>query len=336
MALSPDGAHFYITDSPRDPTVHGSLWVVDASSGVVGSEIQVGEGESRVAVSPDGSSIYVSTAQDDKVSVIDAQRGAVVQTIGLGVNDTTGNVSGVGLNATGLVTSPDGSLLYVSEYAADRVAVIDTRSHSVARNITVGEAPVAVAASADGSRVYALNQAGINGIGSVSVVDTGSSAVIQTINVGRGPVAFALSPAGAQLAVLNSGDLTISVIDVGSGAVSRTIQLSDEAGGIAVAVGRVSDLHDSREHRGDGDHRHPRLDDLAVSRGTDSRTGRGLDRRVGALRAARRRGSGAVPNRVNVACSVGRCHVVASTSPESRPRPAGASRGRAGRRVMRQ
>jgi YVTN family beta-propeller protein len=235
MALSPDGAHFYITDSPRDPTVHGSLWVVDASSGVVGSEIQVGEGESRVAVSPDGSSIYVSTAQDDKVSVIDAQRGAVVQTIGLGVNDTTGNVSGVGLNATGLVTSPDGSLLYVSEYAADRVAVIDTRSHSVARNITVGEAPVAVAASADGSRVYALNQAGINGIGSVSVVDTGSSAVIQTINVGRGPVAFALSPAGAQLAVLNSGDLTISVIDVGSGAVSRTIQLSDEAGGIAVA-----------------------------------------------------------------------------------------------------
>ena len=35
------------------------------------------------------------------MSVIDAQTGAVAQTIGLGVNDTTGNVSGVGLNPPG-------------------------------------------------------------------------------------------------------------------------------------------------------------------------------------------------------------------------------------------
>ena len=192
MALSPDGSHLYVTNPPLDNT-NGSLWVMDADSGVVAQDIPVGQGESRVAVSPDGSSIYVSTAEDDEVSVIDAHSGAVAQTIGLGVNDTTGNVSGVGLNPTGLATSPDGSILYVSEFAASRIALIDTRSHSVARNITVGEGPVGVTVSADGSRVYVLNQLGINGIGSVSVIDSTSSAVTQTIDVGRGPSAIAVS-----------------------------------------------------------------------------------------------------------------------------------------------
>jgi YVTN family beta-propeller protein len=234
MALSPDGSHLYVTNPPLDLT-NGSLFVMDAGSGVVVQDIPVGQGESRVAVSPDGSSIYVSTAQDDKVSVIDAHSGAVSQTIGLGLNDTTGNVSGVGLNPTGLATSPDGSILYVSEFAASRIALIDTRSHSVARNITVGEGPVGVTASADGSRVYVLNQLGINGIGSVSVIDATSSAVIQTINVGRGPSALAVSRDGAWVYVANNADLTISVIDARGGVVSRTVKLSDQPAGIAVA-----------------------------------------------------------------------------------------------------
>ena len=104
---------------------------------------------------------------------------------------------------------------------ASRIALIDTRSHSVARNITVGEGPVGVTASADGSRVYVLNQLGINGIGSVSVIDSTSSAVTQTIDVGRGPSAIAVSHDGAWVYVANNGDLTISVIDVRGGVISE-------------------------------------------------------------------------------------------------------------------
>jgi YVTN family beta-propeller protein len=69
--------------------------------------------------------------------------------------------------------------------------------------------PVALLETADGKKLYVVNQ----GDGTVSVIDTVARTVSKTINLGHSsPVRAAISPEGAALFVLNQGDSTVSVI----------------------------------------------------------------------------------------------------------------------------
>ena len=56
--------YIYVTDRSRD-----TLWIIDPSD-YSKTEIAVGEGPLGVAVSPDGSHVYVSNRDDNTVSVV--------------------------------------------------------------------------------------------------------------------------------------------------------------------------------------------------------------------------------------------------------------------------
>jgi YVTN family beta-propeller protein len=75
---------------------------------------------------------------------------------------------------------------YITNEPAGTVSVIDTAANTVIATITVGNQPVGVAATPDGSKVYVAN----SNANTVSVIATATNTVIATITVGSGPVAF--------------------------------------------------------------------------------------------------------------------------------------------------
>ena len=90
----------------------------------VTANVPVGEGPWDVAVSPDGSRVYVANSFGESVSVIDAATNTVTATIALG--DRPYDVA----------VSPDGTRLYATDLRGG-VSVIDTATNTVTATIRI-------------------------------------------------------------------------------------------------------------------------------------------------------------------------------------------------------
>ena len=174
---------------------------------VVKSTINVASSPTAVAVSPDGTLLYVArgidNGLDDSVSVIDTATGVLVTSIP------------VGKYPAALVLSPDGTRLYVANQLSNNVSVIETHptSPTVVATIPVGTAPRGVAMAPSGNRLYVSNSSS----NTVSEIDTLSTSptvntVVATIPVGTGPIGLGVSPNGLYLYVANYGSANVSVI----------------------------------------------------------------------------------------------------------------------------
>ena len=106
LVLSPDGSQLYVTDDGPDPYTAGTVTVIDTSERLRVANDHGGPVPAGIAVSRDGSRVYVANGgHDDTVSVIDTRSGAVAQTIGLGPNRNphfVSGASGFGLNPQGV------------------------------------------------------------------------------------------------------------------------------------------------------------------------------------------------------------------------------------------
>src|SRR6516164_6302761 len=142
--------HAYITNEGSSTV----SVISTATNTVTGIPIPVGSLPIGVAVTPDGSRVYV------------ANQGAVegvgtVSVISTATNTVTGIPIPVGSYPFGLAVTPDGSKVYVTNavYATGTVSVISTATNTVTGiPISVGRAPVGVAVTPDGSKVYVANR----------------------------------------------------------------------------------------------------------------------------------------------------------------------------------
>lgn len=122
-------------------------------------------------------------------------------------------------------------LLYVTNPGSDCVTVIDKQLDRVVATIAVGESPMGIVTSRDGSRVYVAN----SGSNNISVIDTAANRVMTTIdNFGYGPAELALSGDGQWLYATNPDADNVSVIDTVSNTVVRRIPVGRRPAGIAV------------------------------------------------------------------------------------------------------
>ncbi len=191
----------YITNQ-GDMTVS----VIDTATNTVTATVIVESSPTGVAVSPDGSRVYVANLGSNMVSVIDATKTppAVIA-----------NVTVIGSSPFGVAVSQDGSRVYVTNRDSNNVSVIDATKTPpvVIAAVAVGGSPLGVAVSPDGSRVYVANGGG--GAAGVSVIDTTKTppVVSATLRVGISPFGVAVSPDGSRAYVTNSFSSTVSVID---------------------------------------------------------------------------------------------------------------------------
>jgi autotransporter-associated beta strand protein/YVTN family beta-propeller protein len=184
VALSPDGNLAYVSDwggrLPRGgdltATSAGTDVVIDsrgvAASGVVSfvnlttglqaAQVLTGLHPSALALSQDGSSLYVANANSDTVTAVDTQAKAVKETILVRPDPTFP----YGSAADGLALSPDGRTLFVASAGNNAIAVVELPNAQHTNSLVQGFFPTdwyPGAVVADSNYVYVAN---VKGLGS--------------------------------------------------------------------------------------------------------------------------------------------------------------------------
>jgi phospholipase C len=160
LAPTPDGSTLYVT-------CDDGLFTIDLHGGRVRSSDPALAKAHGLAVTPDGTQLFVTLPEADRVAVLETQSGRLVASIG------------VGKEPWGVVVTTDGSAAYVANANEDTLSVIDTASLAASPSrITVGHIPTALAATDDA--VWVAN----NTSSTISVIDVASAAVTATIDLG--------------------------------------------------------------------------------------------------------------------------------------------------------
>ncbi|CAJ37323.1 YncE family protein [Methanocella arvoryzae] len=181
MMLNPYGHEVESVDSGKSD----SLYIIDTERDVVMDTSDVRYMPRDIAVSPDGSLLYVtcmngSMTDKGNVRVLDAR--SYAQT---GVID-------VGPEPNGIVATPDGKYLYVVTPADYSLTVIDAAAGNVTAKISFGtyNKPYGITISPRGDRVYAT--VGDWPAGKVVAVDTATNVIVGSASVGSWPAGLAL------------------------------------------------------------------------------------------------------------------------------------------------
>ncbi len=149
-------------------TSNNTVSVIDQSSNQVVATVAVGHYPARVAISPNGSLVYVANIGDNTVSVINTMTQAVSATIS------------VPNGATALIVSPDNTRVYVSgaNAGAYYISEINTSTNSV---VASSQMPMDIAQglaiTPDGKTVYAGSTTG-----KVAVIDTATLTLTTAIS----------------------------------------------------------------------------------------------------------------------------------------------------------
>jgi YVTN family beta-propeller protein len=149
-----------------------------------------------------------------------------------------GKTSRIGLNGhplpAGIAFSADGKLAYVALSRSNTLAVIDTTTLEMVKEIEIGMAPFSVAVAGDrvfvsnragrrataddtvapssGARVVTDSVTGSSTTGTLSVIDA-KNGTVHDVLVGLQPAQLALNPQGTLLAVANAHSDSVSMID---------------------------------------------------------------------------------------------------------------------------
>jgi YVTN family beta-propeller protein len=197
LAVTPDGSQVWVLDTgPQtgDSPSLGAISIISTATNTVTATIKLSTTDPReIAFSPSGATAYVTTGQGLYVISTAARR-------------VTKLVGGLG-NPNGVLVSPDGKTVYVTNTVQNLVEVIQASTSRVTGTIRVGELPWQLASSSNGSTLYVAN----GDSNSISVIKTASDKVTGTISDPGDPVSLALTPDGSELWV---GGLTSGIVTV--------------------------------------------------------------------------------------------------------------------------
>ncbi|HXN07653.1 MAG TPA: fibronectin type III domain-containing protein, partial [Nitrospiria bacterium] len=186
---------------------------------------------SGIAVSPDGSTLYVSATCGgtppcpDLLYFIDTASFSVATAVPVGSGPNKIALASV---VTGTPAGPPPTLIYSANGSANNVSVIDPATNTITATIPVGTNPLALAPTADGKLVIV-----VNGDGSVSVITRSTQTVTATLTLPdpvTGPVAALAGPAGTNLVyIANHNAMKIYVMNTQTNTITATIPLGAPA-----------------------------------------------------------------------------------------------------------
>jgi len=154
IAINSAGTFAYVADfglAEASPAQAGAVSVIDLSKNAEVAAIPVGLGPTGIALSPDGSRVYVANYVGGTVSVVDATTNKMIaQTL-----------SGVG--SLGISVDSNGTFAYVNNSGSNSVTVLDLATNVASGAISVGSSPNYGAVTSSAGLSVNLNQRGLNG-----------------------------------------------------------------------------------------------------------------------------------------------------------------------------
>jgi YVTN family beta-propeller protein len=193
LAVSPDSAHLYVADQG-----HSEIADIATATNTVAHTIEVGSladpnltagGDPNIlAVTPDGSKLYVASYGGHGVEDISTATDTVTKTIALQEPKTAA--------PNALALTPNACQLYVNDYEHNLVDVITVASDTVSAHPAIGETvdPTGMSVTPDGSHVYVADTGGTP---QVSVIATSTNTVSATLAeavIGKTPAAVLATP----------------------------------------------------------------------------------------------------------------------------------------------
>jgi 6-phosphogluconolactonase len=238
VATSPDGEDVYTAGSAigqYDVGVNGALTPKTPAT-VPSGGFNIG-----IAVSPDGSSAYVTDYMADSVRQFDiAADGTLSPKAQAAVATAT--------EPTGVAISPDGENVYVASFNTDVVSQFDvgadgSLSPKTPATVASGGGPIGVLVGPDSDSVYVLNQSD----DTVSQYDAAADGTLTpkaspTVPTGINPRYGTITADGRSAYIANQTDNSVWQYDVGAdGALSSMPTPAVSAGNTTFAVASVGD-----------------------------------------------------------------------------------------------
>jgi YVTN family beta-propeller protein len=217
LAFAPDGKRVYVSIFNDQKTIN-LVGVLDTTSNSIVSTIPVGTRPFALAVTPDGSRLYVPNHDSGTVSVIDTATSKVTTDIKVAPNPHWAAISN------------DGTRVYTANHEAGLVSIIDTSNNSVVGEVKVQVSPHSLAVAPSKSLVANVNYDS----DSLTVIDTTTEKVIATVPVGRKPQDVAWSVDGRFVYVTAVEGDTVTVINTDTWTATATVPTGDAPTSIAV------------------------------------------------------------------------------------------------------
>lgn len=201
-----------------------TVGVLDLITNQVVGEIEVGLAPADLAITPDGTRIYVINYETGEPNT------GTISIIDVGSRSVIGTIPGF-FGPFNIRISPNGRFAYVSNFGSNNfspfgttLSVIDLSSHAVVKTHVLGIQPSGIAISPDENHVYTTNyntlyqdpihfQDLTPGQGLVSVIATKTQTVrCQTIPVSPSPANAIVSPDGRHLFVSSYNGNVVNII----------------------------------------------------------------------------------------------------------------------------
>nr|PZN60811.1 MAG: hypothetical protein DIU62_14175 [Pseudomonadota bacterium] len=237
LKISPDGKRLYVALSgspiappgvddddlpPADKSADG-IGVVDLDRLELLTVLRGVSDPEQLAVSADGSKLYIASEDTGQAVVMDAGDGRVLASMPVG-----GEPEGVTL-------SPDGRWVYMSSEEDHQVAVIDTRTDKVVATLDVGERPRFTEFSDDGALAFISGE----NDGTITVADARNHKVLRRWKLEGDvlvrPVGMAVSHDGRLLYTVTGRGRMLLALDVETGRQVASVEVGPRPWGVAIS-----------------------------------------------------------------------------------------------------
>lgn len=205
IVFNPTGTRAYVAVSSLNPTPgSGTVAVIDTGtnqvianvalppSTIVVAGLTLPNRPQNVAITPDGTRVYMTDDGARDVAVIDTATNTVVATIGY----PTDCDACIPPAPEGVAISPDGKQAYITYPGAPSLAVVDTATNSNFTFVPGVASPLAVAFTPDGTRAYVTSS--LNHSDVVQVIDTSTLSVSAEFTTPAPNFWVAISPDGTR------------------------------------------------------------------------------------------------------------------------------------------
>jgi YVTN family beta-propeller protein len=233
----------------------GNIKVIDTATDAIVATVPIGTQPYGVAVSPDGSRVYI-VGNSGFIRVIDTATNTatqpgdplphtphavsvhpngtriyvsvasgIIRVIDSATYATIADIPGVTASGSLMAMNPTGTRLYVPNGNSGTVTVIDTTTNTVVTNITGMGWVFHAAVNPAGTKLYVGSE---NFPSAVYVIDTATNIITTTIPTASPLKAIAVNPAGTRVyaPVLSS----MAVIDTATDTVLTTVSMGTECG----------------------------------------------------------------------------------------------------------